>query len=135
MPLDTALSTDVRGLPLSGINDDQVQIYDALLTDIYHYVPGTAGLLETLLEDAPEFVLGHVLRGYSVMTDGFKSGEVAARGHLQRAKTLISGATEREKLHVTALEDWINGNFAGRNGAWRRLFHNGPVIDLDAFLA
>ena len=63
MPLDTALSTDVRGLPLSGLNDDQVKIYDALLTDIYHYVPGTAGLLETHLEDAPEFVLGHVLRG------------------------------------------------------------------------
>ena len=50
MPLDTALSTDVRGLPLSGLNDNQVKIYDALLTDIYHYVPGTAGLLETLLE-------------------------------------------------------------------------------------
>jgi tetratricopeptide (TPR) repeat protein len=126
MPLDTALSTDVRGLPLSGLNDDQVKIYDALLTDIYHYVPGTAGLLETLLEDAPEFVLGHVLRGYSVMTDGFKSGEGAARGHLQRAKTLISAATEREKLHVTALENWINGNFAGRNGAWEEIISQWP---------
>ena len=126
MPLDTALSTDVQGLPLSGLNDDQVKIYDALLTDIYHYVPGTAGLLETLLEDAPDFVLGHVLRGYSVMTDGFKSGDGAARGQLQRAKTLISAATEREKLHVTALENWINGNFAGRNGAWEEIISQWP---------
>ena len=63
MPVDTALSTDVRGLPLSGLNDDQVKIYDALLTDIYHYVPGTAGLLETLLEDAPGFASVRPARG------------------------------------------------------------------------
>ena len=88
MPLDTAVSTDVRGLPLSGLNDDQVQIYDALLKDVYHYVPGTAGLLETLLEDTPEFVLGHVLREYSVMTDGFKSGEGLHGGTCKGPKLL-----------------------------------------------
>ena len=79
MALDLMRSQDLRGLDLSGVTPAQAQRYDAILIDTYHYVPGTVSELDTLLSEAPDFVLGHVMRGYGTMTDGFYSATPDAR--------------------------------------------------------
>lgn len=125
-------ATDARGLTVTGLTATQVKTYDEILTDIYHYVPGTVGQLESLLEEAPEFVLGNVLRGYSVMTDGSASGTPLAQGYLERASELASGASERERLHIAALAHWIAGEQEARNAAWEEIIGKWPM-DLLAY--
>ncbi|EFO32635.1 putative TPR repeat-containing protein [Roseibium sp. TrichSKD4] len=124
--------TDARGLSVTGLSDTQIKTYDQILLDTYHYVPGTADELKSLLEEAPEFVLGNVLRGYSTMTDGSVSGKTVAQGYLENATKLTSGATPRERLHIAALGHWISGEHEARNAVWEDIIGKWPA-DLLAY--
>lgn len=106
--------SDERGLPLSGLNAAQIQRYDALLDELYSYIPGVQDRLEALLQEAPGFVLGQVLRGYAVMTDGLLSGLPKARHYLSQAEQLADSATDRERLHIGVLRAWVEGRLADR---------------------
>ena len=70
--------------------------------------------LEALLQEAPDFVLGQVLRGYSVMSDGLRSGLPQARAYLAQVERLAAHATERERLHISVLRAWVDGRLAER---------------------
>lgn len=106
--------SDERGLPLSGLDTPQIERYDALLHELYSYIPGVQDRLEALLQEAPGFVLGQVLRGYAVMTDGLQSGLPQARRYLAQAEQLAGHATERERLHIAVLRAWVGGRLADR---------------------
>jgi len=79
---------DARGLTISGLDASQLEAYENLLIQLYLYQPGVQNRLDALLAQAPDFVLGHVLRGYSIMTDGLRSGVVQASSYLQQAQRL-----------------------------------------------
>ena len=79
---------DVRGLSLSGANSAAVERFEALIDDLYYYRLGVMDRLDALLLEFPEFVLAHVLRGYSHMTDGTLDAHPKARVHLLRAEAL-----------------------------------------------
>ncbi|TAK43930.1 MAG: hypothetical protein EPO27_13695, partial [Betaproteobacteria bacterium] len=62
--------TDARSLSLSGADSAAAQRLDALIDDLYYYRPGVLDRLDALLQEFPEFVLAHVLKGYSLMSEG-----------------------------------------------------------------
>ena len=124
--------SDERGLPLTGLDAAQIERYDALIHELYSYIPGVQNRLEALLQEAPGFVLGQVLRGYSVMTDGLRSGLPQARAYLERAEQLAGQATERERLHLGALRAWVEGRLADRLQALEDIVLRWP-LDLLAY--
>ncbi len=123
--------TDARGLALSGLDADQAEHYDALLTDLYLYRPGVQARLQDLLDQAPGFVLGQVLRGYAHMGDGLSTDVPEARRYLALAQALPE-ANERERLHMAALQAWVNGRVAERLQALEDLVLRWP-LDLLAY--
>jgi tetratricopeptide (TPR) repeat protein len=123
---------DVRGLSISGLDSAQLQEYEILLDLLYLYQPGIQIRLDALLAKAPDFLLGHVLRGYSIMTDGLRSGIVQASSYLQQAQRLAPSATERERLHVRALQAWVQGRLAERIQALEDILIRWP-LDLLAY--
>jgi tetratricopeptide (TPR) repeat protein len=123
---------DARGLPTSGLDTAQLEEYEILLRDLYLYRPGVQKRLDALLEKAPDFVLGHVLRGYSIMTDGLRSGIDQAVSFLDKARRLAPSATERERLHVQALHAWVQGRLADRIQALENILVRWP-LDLLAY--
>jgi tetratricopeptide (TPR) repeat protein len=127
-----SIFSDARGLPTTGLNAAQLSLYETLLTDIYAYRPGVQARLEALLTQAPGFVLGHVLRGYSIMTDGLRSGLSEARRYLTQAQALGAGATERERLHIQTLQAWVDGRGADRLQALEDIVARWP-LDLLAY--
>jgi hypothetical protein len=125
-------SQDVRGLPTTGLNTEQLQHLETLLIDLYAYRPGVQARIDALLEQAPGFVLGHVLRGYALMTDGLRTGLPEARRYLAQAQQLAALATERERLHIQALQAWVDGRGADRLQALETILARWP-LDLLAY--
>lgn len=123
---------DVRGLPTTGLDAAQLLQFETLLTDLYTYRPGVQTRVDALLQAAPGFVLGHVLRGYATMTDGLRSGLPEARRFLAQAQQLAAGATERERLHIQTLQAWVDGRGADRLQSLEDILARWP-LDLLAY--
>jgi tetratricopeptide (TPR) repeat protein len=121
---------DVRGLSITAPSAAVVGRYDALLDDLYFYRPGVLDRLDALLEENPEFVLGHLLMGYSLMTEGSVEVHKKARKRLRQSEALP--ANRRERLHQEALRAWLAGDVAGRAAAWEQILLEWP-LDLLAF--
>jgi len=116
---------DVRGLPLSAASSAAVERFDALIDDIYYYRLGVQDRLDALLQEFPEFVLAHVLKGYSLMTEGTLDAHPQARAHLLQAEALP--ANPRERLHQEALRAWIAQDSSARAAAWEEILVKWPL--------
>jgi tetratricopeptide (TPR) repeat protein len=121
---------DVRGLSLSAASSAAVERFDALIDDLYYYRLGVGDRLDALLQEFPEFVLAHVLKGYSLMTEGTLDAHPKARAHLLQAEALP--ANPRERLHQEALRAWIAQDLSARAAAWEQILVEWP-LDLLAF--
>ena len=116
---------DVRGLSLSAASSAAVERFDALIDDLYYYRLGTGDRLDALLQEFPEFVLAHVLKGYSLMTEYTLDAHPKAQAHLLQAEALP--ANQRERLHQEALRAWIAQDFSARSAAWEQILVEWPL--------
>ena len=116
---------DVRGLSLSAASSAAVERFDALIDDIYYYRLGVQDRLDALLQEFPEFVLAHVLKGYSLMTEGTLDAHPMARAHLLLAEALP--ANPRERLHQEALRAWLAQDSSARAAAWEQILVEWPL--------
>jgi tetratricopeptide (TPR) repeat protein len=121
---------DARGLSLSAPNAAAVERFDALIDDLYYYRLGVQDRLDALLQEFPEFVLAHVLKGYSLMTEGTLDAHPKAQARLLHAESLP--ANRRERLHLEALRAWIVQDASARAAAWEQVLVEWP-LDLLAF--
>lgn len=121
---------DARGLALSGADPAAVQRFDAIVNDIYYYRLEVQDRLDALLEEFPEFALAHVLKGYSLMTEGTLDAHPKARAQLLLAER--SPANPRERLHQEALRAWLAQDLSARAAAWEQILVEWP-LDLLAF--
>jgi tetratricopeptide (TPR) repeat protein len=116
---------DIRGLSLTAPSSAAVERFDALIDDIYYYRLGTGDRLDALLQEFPEFVLAHVLKGYSLMTEYTLDAQPRARAHLLQAEALP--ANPRERLHQEALRAWIAQDLSARAAAWEQILVEWPL--------
>ena len=73
---------------------------DAILTDTYHYV--------SLDQVTGDFVLGHVMRGYGTMTDGF-SGQsrcVECVLNIRATCAWVFGSHRRSGSNIFGTREW-----------------------------
>ena len=121
---------DARGLSLTAASSAAVERFEAVINDLYYYRLGVSDRLDALLQEYPEFVLAHVLKGYSLMTEGTLDAHPKARAHLLRAEALP--ANPRERLHQEALRAWLAQDTSARAAAWEQILVEWP-LDLLAF--
>jgi len=117
--------TDARGLSVSAPSSAAVARLDALINDLYYYRLGVQDRLSALQDEFPEFVLAHVLMGYSLLTDGTTDAHPKAHAQLLRAVALP--ANRRERLHQDALRAWIEGEPSARAAAWEQILVEWPL--------
>jgi tetratricopeptide (TPR) repeat protein len=123
-------TTDARGLALTGIDAKAAETFESLINDSYYYRVGVQDRLDDFLLEEPAFGLGHVFKGYSLMTEGLSTSHAAAVTRLQIAQELP--ATPRERLHQEALRAWIVQDSRARGLAWEQILASWP-LDLLAF--
>jgi len=121
---------DVRGLSLTALNATAVERFEAVIDDLYYYRLGVGDRLDALLKEYPGFVLAHVLKGYSLMSEGMSQSHPKAQIHLELAEALPGN--RRERLHQEALRAWIAQDASARAAAWEQILDEWP-LDLLAF--
>lgn len=123
-------TSDARGLVLTGIDDQAAATYESFINDTYYYRLGVQDRLDSFLLEHPGFGMGHVFKGYSLMSEWHCGSFAKAAMHLHMAEALP--ATTRERLHQEALRAWIDQDWQACGFAWERILANWP-LDLLAF--
>ena len=116
---------DVRGLSLTAPDSATVERFDALIDDLYSYRLGVGDRLDALVQECPEFGLAHVLKGYSLMSEGTLDAHPKAQASLAKAEALP--ANPRERLHQEALRAWIAQDGSARTAAWEQILIDWPL--------
>ena len=97
---------DARGVALTGANAKQAAIFDEITADYLDYRITAFPKLKALCEDAPDFAMAHLLKGFLLMSLGSQTtapGAQACVDHLRERGSLNA----RETGHLAALTAWI----------------------------
>ena len=97
---------DARGVALTGANTKQATIFDEITADYLDYRTTAFPKLKALCEDAPEFAMAHLLKGFLLLSLGSQTtvpGAQACVDHLRQR----GGLNARETGHLAALKAWI----------------------------
>lgn len=103
---------DARDLPTTASSPKAVELYEQALRQMLRYSGEQLDVVELALAEDPGMVMARVLRAYcgTARADAEISEDLAVS--LAAAKVAAGAAsTDREKLHVAALESWLKGDF------------------------
>ncbi len=114
---------DQRGLPADTGNPQSLEIYETALRALNTYRGDPVAIIDTALQDDPDFVMGHVLRAAVHMTMWEKSIVPEMEASLSRLDDL---GNDRERRHVHALKSWSSADWNGIRGELDRLLTEYP---------
>jgi tetratricopeptide (TPR) repeat protein len=118
---------DLHGLALSTTSPEAARAFDHAVLGYLQYRADGPKRLPALLAADPDFALAHVLKGYFQMLPFNAANLPAARDALATAQRLSSGSTWRERAHVGALAQWVDGDIDGALGAWEEILDQHPL--------
>uniref|UniRef100_F7ARB6 Tetratricopeptide repeat protein 38 n=1 Tax=Equus caballus TaxID=9796 RepID=F7ARB6_HORSE len=124
------------GLSLSTSSNEACRLFDAVLTQYVKWtndksLGGIEGCLSKLKAADPTFAMGHAISnglllvgtGSSVRLD--KELDLAVKTMVEIAKT--QPLTQREQLHVSAVETFAKGNFPKASELWEQILRDHPT--------
>ena len=117
---------DDRGLPFTTSSAEAAEHFNQAMRCYHDYKLPMGGHVKAALAADPEFALAHTMKGYMMMMFGTVATLPSARKSLAAAETLAEGATERERMHMAALSDWIEGDIDGSNRHFERILADHP---------
>src|SRR2546423_7648373 len=94
-------ATDARGCAISGATTEAMEAYERALEAFQSWRGGADLYLAQAIEDAPSFVMAHVLRAYMLLSSRDPRHVRLARPVLERASVLATNG--RERLHLSAI--------------------------------
>jgi tetratricopeptide (TPR) repeat protein len=117
---------DDRGLELSSQNTTAVAAYNQAVKSFLEYRTTAMPLAKRAVEADPQFCIAHCLRGYFFMAFGTFLVLDKARAALKDAQAMLENANTRERAHVEALRNWVEGNLVTANTCWERILFDHP---------
>ena len=100
---------DAHGLPVTAASARAVHAFDHALMGYLGYRADTPKRLAAVFELDPEFGLAHCMKGYFAMLSYKRAALPMAREAAADAERLTLSGTPRERAHVAALCNWIDG--------------------------
>ncbi|MDX8349395.1 tetratricopeptide repeat protein [Cognatiyoonia sp. IB215446] len=97
----------------TSLNDQAaIAAWNGVIHGVLSHGQATGDHLTRLITLAPDFAMGHAMKGLACLMLGRRELVAAAAGANEEAKRALAlgGATEREKLWCMALEDWLQGS-------------------------
>ncbi len=102
---------DNRGLAMTIASQTALDHFESALSQMLSYTGDPVETIEQAIAEDPEFVLGHCLRAHAggVMADAAFCDHV--RESVINAEALVDKANDRERKHIAAARNWLEGNF------------------------
>ena len=119
------MAADQQGLKLTG-SSRSAEAFNRAVADYYGLTGDPVGALKQARADDPSFVLGGVGVAGLFMIGGFKGDHPEVADALRAAKAAVDGATDREQLHLAAVEAWAAGRSPDAILAWERILVDWP---------
>lgn len=105
------MAEDRRGVAFSAADSGSLEIYERALAAFNLYRGDPAAIIDEALADAPDFVMGHILRAYMYAGLWERSGVADVNAELAFLKKLSRASNTRERDHARALADWAAGDW------------------------
>src|SRR5579863_5941827 len=120
------MQRDSQGLKLSTASAHAAAAFDYAVAGYVTYRTDAGQRLAPLLAADPEFALAHALKGYLMMLSYKQANVPLAVEALAAARRCSGTATAREKLHIAALAEWIEGAPDRSVGIWEQILRAHP---------
>ncbi|MEL7152074.1 MAG: tetratricopeptide repeat protein [Pseudomonadota bacterium] len=103
--------TDICSCDVSLTRHDALESWNGVVLGVLSHGQMTGDHLTALLTKAPDFAMGHAMKGLACLMLGRRELiEVASAANADAKRYLAQGsATEREQLWCQALDDWLAG--------------------------
>ncbi|XP_053574990.1 tetratricopeptide repeat protein 38 [Bombina bombina] len=124
------------GLTLSTTSNEAAKLFDAVVTQYTTWandqtLGGVEGCLSRMKAADPNFVMGHVISngveligtGRSPLLDKELDNEIRTMVELSKTQPL----TERERIHVAAVEAFGKGNLPKASDLWEKILRDHPT--------
>ena len=123
---------DARGYSISGATSTAVEAYERSLATFQSWRSGADAPLALALQEAPSFVMAHVLQAYLFLSSRDPGRVRLAHPVLARAAELPTN--ERERLHLAAIQAALADHYDRAKARWSELLSRYPrdVLALQA---
>ena len=101
---------DLRGCPYSGGTEKSIERYEVALEMFHSYFGDPLKTINEILEDDPDFAMGHCFRLACLISGGMSPAEKTFAAAMNEAEQLAKKMSPREKLHLFAAEAWAEGD-------------------------
>jgi hypothetical protein len=118
---------DERGLPISTDSREAAALFDRAVEHYLKFHADLMTLVGGVLEADPNFVLGHCLKAYLLLSAANPANRAAIAATLAAAEAGAAAATERERLHVAAVAAWAGRDLGRSFAIWREILDAHPT--------
>src|SRR6266542_1066481 len=119
--------SDKRRLPLSTDSAEAASLFDRAVEHYLKFHADLPALVGQMLAADPHFVMGHVFKGYLLLSASNPAFRAEIAATLAKAEADAPSATERERQHVAAFAAWADGALDRSFGIWRQLLDAHPT--------
>jgi len=117
---------DARGVPVSNGDTACLAAYDTALQQFNTYRGDALATVGAALDEHPDFVMGHVLRGHITVSLWERSVLPDVSATVAELRRLDSRSNDRERAHAVALGQWLDGDWNGMRATLDRLLVDHP---------
>ena len=117
---------DGQGNVLTTVSMDAASYFSSAINDFLNYRTTPSAQLKNALSEDPEFALALCLRGYFLMMVENRKVIPKVREILRSLIPQVSRLSERERLHVKALESWAELDLLKTCQVWEQLLSIAP---------
>ena len=117
---------DCRGLELTTASADAARHIDQAVTDYLDYRTTASAQVKAALDADPAFVLAKCFRGYFLLMLENKAILPKVQQALDETRPHLAAATQRERLHVNALQAWAAGDIMKACFHWEQVLVESP---------
>jgi tetratricopeptide (TPR) repeat protein len=121
------MTQDANGLELTTSSDEAAVALDRAMADSLEHRLSAADHVKAALQADPDFVMGLCMRAGMMMQIGSNQVHPKITEILSLARQHEKGTTQREKMHLAALEMWLAGNLSKASKVWQEILDQWPA--------
>jgi len=117
---------DIRGLEVTTSSEEAARHLDAAVSDYLDYGQNAGSEVKAALAVDPECGLAQCYRGYLLMMLENRAVFPKIQEALDKLKNMGGDLNRRERLHVEALQGWVNGDLMKACLTWEAILDDYP---------